>query len=140
MNDMASHPSAASAPRTPLHLEDLGLEMVMMRDILLKTFFRRNLSGLNDTAEALCVTPPIAQELIDICRENNLMETLGARGASTTAELRYQLTDSGRARALDALTQSEYYGALPVPLDDYWKQTAKQSISDAVITQERLEG
>ena len=64
MNDMASHPSAASAPRTPLHLEDLGLEMVMMRDILLKTFFRRNLSGLNDTAEALRVTPISARTLL----------------------------------------------------------------------------
>ncbi|NNU81252.1 ATPase [Halovulum dunhuangense] len=139
MNDMASHPEP-SAPKTPLHVEDLGLEMVLMRDILLKTFFRRNLSSLTDVSKALCVTPPIAQELIDHCREGNLIETLGARGALPTSELRYQLTEGGRARALDALAQSEYYGALPVPMEDYWKQTARQSISDAVITRERLEG
>ncbi|MBD3624595.1 MAG: ATPase [Rhodobacteraceae bacterium] len=140
MNDMTSLPTGVKAPALPLRIEDLGLEIVMMRDILLKTFFRRNLTGLTDTAEALCVTPPIAQELIDRCRENGLIETLGNRGASQTAELRYQLTDSGRARALDALQQSEYYGPMPVPLESYWKQTARQSISEAVITQERLEG
>ena len=140
MNDMASHPST-TAPQPPLHLDELGLEVVLMRDILLKTFFRRNLTNLSEVAKALCVSPPIAQELIDLARENNLMETLGFRGSSgSTSELRYQLTESGRARALDALTQSEYYGPLPVPLDDYWKQTAKQSISDAEITQNRLEG
>ncbi|MEM8786628.1 MAG: ATPase [Pseudomonadota bacterium] len=137
---MASHPATGTAPRTPLRLDELGLEIVLMRDILLKTFFRRNLTSRLEVAEALCITPPLAQELIDICRENNLIETLGARGASTTAELRYQLTEAGRARAVDALQQSEYYGALPVPLDDYWKQTARQSISDAEITQDRLEG
>jgi len=139
MNNMASQPSEASAPRTPLHMDELGLEVVLMRDILLKTFFRRNLTTLTETAKTLCVTPPIAQELIDLCRENNLIETLGSRAASTTTELRYQLTESGRARALDALQQSEYYGAMPVPLADYWKQTARQSIGDAVITQDRLE-
>ncbi|MEO0914708.1 MAG: ATPase, partial [Pseudomonadota bacterium] len=139
MNDMANHPESDNAPRSPLSLEDTGLETVLMRDILLKTMFRRSLTGLADIAKALCVVPPLAQELVDMAREENLIETLGARGASPTAALRYQLTDGGRARALDALTQSEYYGALPVPLEQYWKQTAKQQIGDAVISQERLE-
>ena len=140
MNDMASSPSVSSAPKVPMHMDDLGLEITMMRDILIKTFFRRNLSSLTETAKALAVTAPIAQELIDNSRENNLIETLGTRGSQQGSELRYQLTESGRARALDALTQSEFYGALPVPMEQYWKQTARQSISDAVITQEKLEG
>ncbi|MHA3914000.1 ATPase [Halovulum sp. GXIMD14793] len=139
MNDMANAPEGSFAPKSPMSLEDLGLEIVLMRDILLKTMFRRNLNTLSDIAKALSVNPPIAQDLIDMAREQNLIETLGAIGSLSSSELRYQLTDGGRARALDALTQSEYYGALPVPLDDYWKQTARQQISDAVITQERLE-
>ncbi len=126
-------------PTVPLTTADLGLEFTLMRDILLKTMFRRNLTDVIDIAEALCVSIPIAQELIDDCREGSLIETLGARGASTTAALRYQLTDAGRARSLEALAQSEYYGALPVPLADFWKQTARQGISDVNITRENLE-
>jgi len=110
-----------------------------MRDILLKTMFRRSLSVLPEIADVLRVVPPIAQELIEAARADNLVETLGTMAAVGSNEVRYQLTDSGRARAMDALTQSEYYGALPVPMEDYWKQTARQSIGDAVITQERLE-
>jgi hypothetical protein len=139
MNDMASTPPADFAPVAPLRLEDTGLEIVLMRDILLKTIFRRSLTTISDIAKALCVTPPIAQEIVDICRTNNLIETLGMLSGGQTSELRYQLTDGGKQRALDALSQSEYYGALPVPLADYWKQTARQSIGDAVITQQRLE-
>ncbi|MEM9229983.1 MAG: ATPase [Pseudomonadota bacterium] len=140
MNDMASHPAQTNAPVTPVRLEDLGLEVVLMRDILIKTMFRRNLTSRLEVSDALCVTPPIAQELIDMAREINLIETLGARGASASAELRYQLTEAGRSRALEALQQSEYYGPLPVPMESYWKQTARQSIGDAEITQDRLEG
>ncbi|MXU65327.1 ATPase [Oceanomicrobium pacificus] len=128
------------APKAPVNMSDTGLEDIMMRDIMLKTMFRRNLSNVSEISRTLCVSVPIAQELIDMCRTQNLIETLGAIGASTTSELRYQLTDSGKARALDALAQSEYFGALPVPLPDYWKQTAKQAIGDAVITREKLEG
>ncbi len=41
----------------------------------------------------------------------------------------YQLTDAGKSRALDALSQSEYYGACPVPLDHYREQVKRQSIA-----------
>ncbi len=139
MNEMVHPPIDTSAPRPPRTLDDTGLEIVLMRDILLKTMFRRSLTSLFDVAEALCINAPLAQELVDLAREQNMIETLGSRSASTSAEQRYQLTETGKTRALDALTQSEYYGALPVPLEQYWKQTAKQQIGDAVISQERLE-
>lgn len=120
-------------PSVPLTLSDIGLEQTLMTGILLKTIYRRNLSDIIDIAEALAVSVPIAQELVDEIRTNGLIETLGAIGASTTASMRYQLTDSGKARALDALSQSEYYGSLPVPLADFWKQTERQKVKDVNI-------
>jgi hypothetical protein len=143
MNDMTPEGGSARGqvipPKAPLHVDETGLGIVLMRDILMKTVFRRSLTRLTEMADALCVAPPIVQELIENCRGDNLMEVLGSRSNSAAGEVRYALTESGKARALDALEQSEYYGALPVPLKDYWKQTARQSIGDAVITQERLE-
>jgi predicted ATPase with chaperone activity len=136
---MDGHTHEAFKPAVPLNLSDIGLEMTLMTGILLKTIFRRNLSDIVDIAEALAVSVPIAQELIDEIRTNGLIETLGARGASTTSSLRYQLTDTGRARALDALQQSEYYGSLPVPLADFWKQTERQKVKDVNIRREDLE-
>ena len=128
------------APTAPISLADTGLEVVMCRDIMLKTMFRRNLSTVNELSEALAVLPPVAQELIDIARAENLVETVGSIGASQTAEMRYQMTDSGKARALDALEQTEYFGALPVTLDQFQAQVKRQSIRDVTITRDRLEG
>ena len=136
---MDGHKHEAFKPPVPLHLSEIGLEMTLMTGILLKTIFRRNLSDIIDIAEALSISVPIAQELVDEIRVNGLIETLGARGASTTASMRYQLTDSGKSRALDALQQSEYYGSLPVPLADFWKQTERQKVKDVNIRREDLE-
>ena len=52
----------------------------------------------------------------------------------------YQLTDSGKARALDALSQSEYFGSMPVPLDAYAAQMKRQSVRDIRLTREQLVG
>ena len=106
--------NSVHAPVAPTTLEGTGLETVLCRDIMLKTVFRRNLSSTSDIARAMSVLPPVAAELIEICREQNLIETLGARGASTSAELRYQLTEGGKARAMDALGQSEYLSLIHI--------------------------
>jgi hypothetical protein len=50
----------------------------------------------------------------------------------------YQLTEAGRKRAQDALAQSEYYGAMPVPMDAYAEQVARQSIRNIQITRDQL--
>lgn len=42
------------------------------------------------------------------------------------------------ARALDALSQSEYYGAMPVPLAIYREQVKRQSIRNIQLTRAQL--
>lgn len=50
----------------------------------------------------------------------------------------YQLTDAGKARALDALAQSEYFGSMPVPLEVYREQVERQSIRNIQVTRDQL--
>ncbi len=126
------------APPMPMSLAETGLSMVMLRDIFLKTIFRRHLSTTSHIAAALCLPVQVTQELIEIAREQKLLEAMGNRGASTTAEMIYELSDTGKARALDALAQSEYYGPMPIPLDEYKEQTKRQSISDVNITKDAI--
>jgi len=57
---------------------------------------------------------------------------------STALTLRFQLTDNGRARAMEALEHSQYSGATPVPLDDYMRQVEHQSISAERIDPEAM--
>ena len=126
-------------PAPPKSLQDTGLSIVMMRDILLKTMFRKNLELVSDIAREICLSLPLTQQLVEIAREQRLMEAQGTLHAGSSNEMAFQLSDAGKTRALDALSQSEYYGALPVPLAKYKEQVKNQSVRDIQITRKRLD-
>ncbi|MBY6056896.1 ATPase [Leisingera daeponensis] len=126
------------APPAPKGLEQMQLPLVMMRDILLKTIFRKNVENVTEIAEAICLPSSVTQELVDIAREQRLLEATGTLNANSGNEMGYQLTDAGKARALDALSQSEYFGAMPVPLAVYREQVKRQSIRNIQVTREQL--
>ncbi|MEM6478474.1 MAG: ATPase [Pseudomonadota bacterium] len=128
------------APPAPKRLEDMQLSMVMLRDVLLKTIFRKNLENVSQIAEAVCLPVPVVQELVDICRTQKLLEATGTLNANSGSEMGYQLTDAGKARTMDALAQSEYYGAMPVPLSVYEEQVKRQSIRNIQVTRAQLLG
>lgn len=130
--------SAVMAPPPPKRMEDMQLQPVMMRDILLKTMFRKNVSTATAIAQSVCLPVPISQELIDLARSQLLLEATGTLNANNGSEMGYQLTDAGKARALDALAQSEYYGAMPVPLAVYAEQVKRQSIRNIHISRQQL--
>ena len=135
---MNAHPPQITAPPAIRSLEATGLGQVLMRDILLKTMFRMSLSSVTKISKTLCLPIPQTIELIDNARGEQLIEAVAAAKVSTSSEARFQLTESGKARALDALTQSEYYGAMPVPLEQYEQQIKRQSIRDIQITRRQI--
>ncbi|MGC9419409.1 MAG: ATPase [Rhodovulum sp.] len=132
--------SAVMAPPAPRTLAEMRLPMVMMRDILLKTIFRKNVDTVSEIAKAICLPIPVTQELVDLARQHKLLEATGTLHAGAGSEMGFQLTDGGKARALDALSQSEYYGAMPVPLEVYSEQVKRQSIRNIQITRDQLTG
>lgn len=127
-------------PVAPKRLPDVGLPVVMMLQLMLKTMFRKNLTRVSEISKAVALPPTIAQELIDIAKSQKLLETTGSLTATedSSSEVGYRLSDHGRAQALDALAQSEYYGAMPVPLEIYAEQVKKQSIRDVQVTRTSL--
>ena len=139
--NMQVPPAAATGvqpPPQPRSLAETGLSLVMLRDILLKTMFRMNLDLVSDLSRVICLPVPLTQELVDMSRGQKLLEATGTLHATSGNEMGYQLTDAGKARALDALSQSEYYGALPVPLADYAMQMRRQSVRDIKLTRPDL--
>ena len=126
------------APPAPKRMSEMQLPIVMMRDILLKTIFRKNVNMVTEISEALCLPIPVTQEIVDLARGQKLLQATGTLNANSGNEMGYELTDSGKARALDALSQSEYFGAMPVPLEVYREQVARQSIRNIQVTRQQL--
>jgi hypothetical protein len=127
-------------PPPPEGIEGMQLPIVMMRDILLKTIFRKNLDMITDIAAAICLPRAVTQELVDMARQQKLLEATGTLNAASGGEMGYQLTDAGKARSLDALGQSEYFGAMPVPMAVYAEQVKRQSIRNIQVTRDELTG
>lgn len=130
--------TAVMAPPAPRQLHEMKLPVVMMRDILIKTMFRKNVDMVAELASAICLPVQVTQELVDMARDQRLLEATGTLNANNGSEMGYQLTDAGKARALDALSQSEYFGAMPVPLDVYREQVKRQSIRNLMVSRDRL--
>ena len=132
--------STVVAPPPPRTIEDMKLPVVMMRDIMIKTMYRKNVTMVSEVAKAICLPIQVTQELVDMAREQRLLEATGTLNANNGNEMGYQLTDLGKSRALDALAQSEYFGPMPVPLEVYREQVERQSVRNMQITRAQLEG
>ena len=134
----AAQTPAVTPPPQPKSLADTGLSPVLLRDLLLKTMFRTNKEHASDLSRVICLPVTLIQELIDLARTQRFVEATGTLHATSGNEMGYQLTDAGKARALDALSQSEYYGAAPVPLEAYKEQVKRQSIRNITLTRQEL--
>lgn len=130
--------SGVQPPPSPRSLDETGLSIVMMRDILLKSLFRTNQSLVSALAKVISLPVPLTQELVDLARTQKLLTAMGTMSATSGSEMGYELTDAGKARALDALSQSEYYGAMPVPLAQYQVQIKRQSVRDIKLNRDQL--
>ena len=130
--------SSVMAPPPPKGLDGMQLPLAMMRDILIKTMFRMNLDNVSTLSRAVCLPMAVTQELMDLARSQLLVEATGTLHANSGGEMGFQLTEAGRKRAQDALSQSEYHGAMPVPLNVYREQMKRQSIRNRPITRDQL--
>ena len=131
-------PLGVLPPPQPKSLAETGLSLVMMRDILLKTMFRTNLDLVSAISRAIALPVQLTQELVDLARGQRLLQATGTLHANSGNEMGYQLTDGGKARALDGLSQSEYYGSMPVPLAAYSEQMKRQSVRNIKMTRPEL--
>ena len=130
--------SGVQAPPSPKTLAETGLSIVMMRDILLKSMFRTNQDQVTNLSKVISLSVPLTQELVDLARTQKLVTATGTMHATAGNEMGYELTDAGKARALDALSQSEYYGSMPVPLEQYKIQIKRQSVRDIKLSRDQL--
>ena len=107
----------APVPAMPATLEETGLSIGQVEQLLVKTLYNGELTGLG-IAEEMRLAYPILEPLIERLRGERLIEVRGA-AATGTSSYRYALTDLGRERAQKYFEASLYVGPAPVPLAKY---------------------
>ena len=124
------------APAPPRSLQDAGLAIRFLHDLLLKVFY---ISG-SRTSSQILNTVKLTRQLLEPClTELEKLKLIEVTAAESALIWRYALTSGGRKRAVAALEQSQYVGPAPVPLDEFYRQVERQSITHEQIEPGALE-
>jgi hypothetical protein len=127
----------APAPAVPATLEDTGLGADQLEQLLIKTLYGGEATGLG-LADRVRLPYTIFERILERIRAERLIEVRGTVGTSTGANYRYALTDLGRDRGRQYLDINQYTGAAPVPLASYVASIRALAASRGYIERERL--
>ena len=124
------------APPVPVTLEDTGLGFDQLEQLLVKTLYGGEATGLM-LGERVRLPFSILEPIIERMRFEHLIEVRGTTGTSA-ASYRYAVTDLGRSRAVQYLEINHYIGPAPVPLASYITQMRALAASRGFVDRERL--
>jgi len=128
--------SAATVPRVPTTLRETGLSADTVEQLLMKTLFGAEASGLM-LADRMRLPFTILEPMLERVRAELLVEVRGSAGGGS-AGYRYALTDLGRGRTLQYLDINHYVGPAPVPLAAYVAEVAALAAARGYMDRERL--
>lgn len=127
-------------PIIPRTVEETGLSLTFLIDLMLKTaFYEGGIFSLLDMAGKLLLSGMVVEEMVSSAKTNRLIAIRASGNVSySTAAILFELTEQGRQRAMSALETSQYVGPAPVPLEDYYRFVAHQSIRQIDLSPEWL--
>jgi hypothetical protein len=126
----------APVPAAPATIEDTGLPVDRIHQLLIKTLYGAEATGLV-IAERMRLPFTMLEPLIEHARAEQLIEVKGSAG-SGAASYRYTLTDLGRERALQFFEINHYVGPAPVSIAAYVAQMRALAANRGYIDRERL--
>lgn len=132
--DNAGLPEAPSAPET---LQQAGLSLGFLSDMILRTLYANGVMVGLDLARFLCLPFKVIEEGIKFLKDEKTIEVMGGDLIGRVS-YRFTLTELGRRRAQDAMKQCAYVGPAPVPLEDYVEQVYRQAVTGISVTPEAL--
>ena len=124
-------------PRAPQNLDETGLDLQFLLNLLLKQIYVGRLELASQIAAAIKLPPLIVQQLIDYAIKRQLLRALGSRKQDSYSS-NYGLTDEGMRWAKEALQQSQYTGPAPVTLEAFVHQASLQKITNVMVTLDKI--
>jgi DNA polymerase III delta prime subunit len=131
---------AATCPRPPLpsSIEETGITLNNLLGLTLKTIHMRGLDTASQLTDALKLSAPVVNTLLDEIKEQGLIHHLGLVSQSIHSQFRFALTSKGREWAAQALALSQYVGPAPVSIEDFHRQIERQRLKLESVDRETL--
>jgi hypothetical protein len=128
LDPVAETPAAIPQPLAPDTVLESGLDPQFLLRFVLKSAYVTNLETGAAIADYVKLPELVVHEVLETAKENRLVEVLGLADARRSV-YRYALTGIGRDWAIEALSQCQYVGPAPVPIDAYRAQVLAQTIT-----------
>ncbi len=124
-------------PKVAKTAAETGLSTNFLLNCLLRTMSVSQLQTIPELSEQIQLIRPVVEELLNFAKKDALVEIRGPSEKNYNI-MRYALTNGGKERASEALRRCEYIGPIPIPLETYQTQVQKQTITNEVISIEKL--
>ena len=135
---MAS-PSIRNLPPEPRTVEETGLSLAYLADLVLKTMYTRGFLMGHEIADSVKLPfVSVIDRVLDYLRREHLTEVKGSGGFGESA-YQYVISDEGRARARELMHQSQYVGPAPLQLEAYSRMVLANSFAGQTVTQETVQ-
>jgi len=125
------------APSAPESLQEAGLTLPFLNDLILRTLYTRGVMLGLDLARFLCLPFKVIEESLRFLKDEKCVEVAGGDLIGRVS-YKFNLTEFGRRRAQEATKQCAYVGPAPVPLEDYIEQTYRQAVTGISCSPEPL--
>jgi predicted ATPase with chaperone activity len=127
----------AFVPAAPDTLHDTGLTESQVTDLVLKILHRNGALRGEEIAEIVALPFTLIDDLLLAAQQRHFVEVLQALGHGRGGYT-FTLTSEGAARAQAALETSRYVGPAPVPLEEFARVIALQSVRDVHVRKDDL--
>ena len=117
---------ASFKPNEPKSLDEAGLDAAFVEGLLIKYLMSHPRATGHATALALALNRGTVRDLLQGLKDRKLVVF---QGSGDLGDFRYELTEAGRAVAVDLTKISRYVGPAPVPFEQYLLSIHEQSIS-----------
>ena len=143
-NPIAAASSAIEAgafvPKPVTRIEDTGLSLLWLQDLVLKVmYFQGYSSGFKVAEEVALPFSGVVDQILESLKREKLVEVKSTQQMGLgEGSYQYAITGAGITRAHEALDRSQYAGPAPVPHTVYNDAFHKQSRGKLQVTQRMM--
>ena len=124
-------------PPIPESLEDTGISLSLIEQLILKfLYFRGEVMG-RDLASLLGLQYSLIDELLETLKRQHHVGIKKSLGMGNSSGI-FTLTESGRNLTREYLENNQYAGTVPVPLHQYAEVVRRQKLAEDWLTPESL--
>lgn len=136
-----SAPKQSFVPPVPKSLEETGLELPFVFEMVLRAIYNRGRMSGSDLAMELGLPYPALAPVLPLMRKQMLIDMVGQKGIAVgESSFEYEIKPpKGTAAVDDALKKTMYDGPAPVPFEEYVESVQLQTMKNLVVTRRTIQ-